>query len=89
MKPRKVEPIKEAQRVKVTAVNLATGEEQTYVGMSPSEAVHAAWQYSRGNVNTQEYTRLYLNHYSKLQWGKAYCSPGRLDRRVRKRKWDY
>ena len=42
--------------VMTTVMNLRTQEELTY-GLLPEEAVIAAWERERGNMNTWEYAR--------------------------------
>lgn len=53
----------------ITAFNLATGEELTFHGVVPSEAVIFAHLYSTGNKNTWEWNAKYFELYPKLTWG--------------------
>jgi hypothetical protein len=44
---------------KIVVINLATGEEQIYIGVSPKQAVICAYAQSINNFNTWEYDQYY------------------------------
>ena len=49
----------------ITVVNLSTGDERTYTGISASEAVIAAYAQSRGDWSTWQYAEKYANMVTK------------------------
>lgn len=56
------------------AINLATGEERTYVGLSPEQAAMAAYAQQHGDWNTWDYEAKY-QHLVKST-GLLKCSCG-------------
>ncbi len=56
----------------ISVFNLQSGEERVYVGISPDEAVIAAYMDSIGNHNTWEYPK----ESFKLQYGSCSVACG-------------
>lgn len=55
-----------------TAVNLRTGEKRTYIGLTQSEAVIAAYAQEHGDWNTWDYGQ----HKYQVTWGKSTVACG-------------
>jgi len=61
----------------VTVINLSTGREITYVGISPAKAVVCAYeQFTKGNFNTADYdfNQAVVSHSGKTVACGDFCA---------------